>query len=120
MADVFNVNRLARIAVIVGAAVAFTASSANARGWFDRTQEDLSGGYVVAESRYGNGTVSGPVRFRRLGPQVRTPGGNWHYCRRTCAETLRVETIDFWDAQDNYGGTAAAECGVFGCLDLRF
>ncbi|MEQ8825460.1 MAG: hypothetical protein RIC14_13910 [Filomicrobium sp.] len=85
-------------------------------GW-RRQPEDLSRGYVVAESRYGNGTVSGPVRMRRLGPQVRLPGGTWQWCRRTCAETLRVESIDFWDSRQD--GVLTDECGIFGCLEIR-
>ncbi len=48
------------------------------------------------------------------GPQVRHPGGAWYYCRRSCSETLRVETVDVFEAQAGYG----AECGVLGCLDL--
>lgn len=85
-----------------------------------RLDEDLSRGYVVAESDYGNGRVTGAVRWTGLGPQVQLPGGNWEYCRRSCSETLRVETVDFWEAQQNFGGTFAAECGVFGCLELNF
>ena len=77
-------------------------------------------GIVVAESRFGNGVVAGPVRWQRLGPQVRLPGGTWVYCRRNCAETLRVETVDFWEAKGLGGGTFDNECGIFGCLELRW
>jgi hypothetical protein len=71
-------------------------------------------GYVVAESRFGHGTVSGPVRRSRTGFEVRMPGGTWIACRRSCSETLRVETVDFWE---NRGRNAIdSECGVFGCL----
>ena len=104
------------IALLACFGVGLIASAASAG--FRRAPEDLSQGYVVAESRYGNGTVSGPVRFRRLGPQVRLPGGTWEYCRRSCSETLRVETIDFWDSRDD--GVVTQECGVFGCLDFNF
>lgn len=68
------------------------------------------GDYVVAESRFGHGSVSGPVRPTSLGVyQVRLPGGTWIDCRRSCSETLRVETVDFWENQgrnriDNEGG----------------
>ncbi|MGH6816591.1 MAG: hypothetical protein ACREC6_12900 [Hyphomicrobiaceae bacterium] len=76
------------------------------------------GPYVVAESRFGHGTVAGPVRRTRLGYEVRLPGGSWIPCRRSCSETLRVETVDFFenkgkDAIDN-------ECGAFGCLSRSF
>jgi len=45
----------------------------------------LKKGYVVARSRFGNGSVSGPVRMTDLGPQVRLPGGTWEYCRRVAS-----------------------------------
>jgi hypothetical protein len=58
-------------------------------------------GYVTAESRYGhNGIVSGPVRRGPYGrPEVRMPGGTWIECGRSCRETLRRETVDFWYSQ---------------------
>jgi hypothetical protein len=59
-------------------------------------------GEVTAESRYGAQTVSGPVRRNdnnRL--EVRLPGGTWVECVRSCSDTLRRETVDFWQ---NYGG----------------
>jgi hypothetical protein len=53
--------------------------------------------YITVESRYGTQTVSGPVR---LGPQgrleVRMPGGTWIECGQSCRDTLRRETVDFW------------------------
>jgi hypothetical protein len=60
-------------------------------------------GEVTAESRYGSAqVVSGPVRRNgknRL--EVRLPGGTWIECARSCSETLRRQTVDFWQ---NYGG----------------
>jgi hypothetical protein len=54
-------------------------------------------GYVTAVSRYGAGTITAPVRINAHGrPEVRLPGGTWIECRRSCANTLRQETIDFW------------------------
>ena len=62
-------------------------------------------GYVTAESRYSGASVSGPVR---RGPQgrleVRLPGGTWIECGRSCSDTLRRETVDFWR---NHGGAPA-------------
>ena len=56
--------------------------------------------YVSAESRYGHGTVSGPVRpGHRGGYEVRMPGGTWIDCGRSCSETLRRETVDFWESR---------------------
>jgi hypothetical protein len=80
-----------------------------------------SGGFVVAHSKFGNGSVTGPVRATRLGRQVQLPGGTWEYCRRSCSETLRVSTVDFWE--NGTGGGAGAttnECGIFGCLEIRY
>jgi hypothetical protein len=61
-------------------------------------------GYVVAESRFGNGVVRGAVRRTSLGPQVQLPGGSWVYCKRSCSETLRAESVDFWEARQGPGG----------------
>lgn len=85
-----------------------------------RRRAEAAGDYVVAESRFGNGSVSGAVRNTELGPQVQLPSGHWEYCRRSCSETLRVETIDFSEknAQQLGGGGLANECGVFGCIEL--
>lgn len=79
------------------------------------------GDVAVAVSRYGNGTVSGPVRWTRVGYEVRKPNGTWIACRRSCSETLRVETVDFYETDGGTltgYGTMANECGIFGCLDF--
>lgn len=76
-------------------------------------------GYVTAESHYGNGSVKGPVRNTPVGRQVRLPHGTWVYCRTSCSETLRVETVDIFGDGDTMAGygTMQNECGVFGCLN---
>lgn len=58
-------------------------------------------GYVTAESRWGNGHVSGAVRPGRFGPEVQLPGGSWIHCVRSCSETLRKQTVDFWKSHGN-------------------
>ena len=108
----------AAVAAVVLGSLPLTVSQSLAFGYIN--DGSLERGYAIAESRYGNGTIRGRVRPTNLGPQVQTPGGNWVYCRRSCSETLRVETVDFWEAQQDYGGGLAAECGLFGCLDLGF
>lgn len=69
-------------------------------------------GYVTAHSRYGNGEVSAPVRLAQFGRQVKLPGGPWLYCEtnsllfdrnRPCSETLRRESIDFWETRSEDG-----------------
>jgi len=78
------------------------------------------GGWVVAYSHDGNGSIKAPWRDTPRGRQVRLPHGTWVYCRTSCSETLRVQTIDIW-ANVNNGtmigaGTIQNECGVLGCL----
>jgi hypothetical protein len=62
---------------------------------------------VTACSAFGKGCVSGPTRPARFGAEVRLPGGTWIGCARSCGETLRNETVDFWakrDAERGGGG----------------
>ncbi|MGE5267403.1 MAG: hypothetical protein ACM3L9_08570 [Deltaproteobacteria bacterium] len=84
----------------------------------DRGYNGLEQGFVVANSRFGNGSVKGAVRRARDGNQVQLPGGTWVYCRASCSETLRVETVDIFENQGSMigYGTAPLECGIFGCL----
>ncbi|MEO1280257.1 MAG: hypothetical protein AAFV69_00835 [Pseudomonadota bacterium] len=103
------------IALVTG--LAGHATIANAYG--NRGDDGLDRGYVLAESRHGNGSVSGRVRPSRLGPQVQLPSGHWEYCRRSCSETLRVETVDFWEGRADGEVGLSQECGVFGCLDIH-
>jgi hypothetical protein len=64
-------------------------------------------GVVIAESRYGSARVSGPTRVGARGRrEVRLPGGTWLECGRSCSETLRRETVDFWQGRDSRGGAA--------------
>lgn len=90
----------------VGAALLVSAVSTAEAG---RRSYDNNVPYVVAESRFGNGTIIGPVRRTRLGYQVRTPGGSWLDCQRSCAETLRVNTVDFWQNAQGAGTNGAID-----------
>jgi len=54
--------------------------------------------YVIAESDFGNGSVRGAVRPGRNGWQVRLPRGTWIDCVRSCSDTLRRQTVDFWES----------------------
>lgn len=78
--------------------------------------------YVVAHSEFGNGKIAAPVRRTRLGPQVRLPGGTWVYCAKSCSETLRVKTVDFWHSEEALGPNNAMthDGGVFGKLGITF
>lgn len=97
-----------RLVLTVVAAIASggSALAVQAQGYAPR------GGYVVAESRFGHGTVSGPVRETARGPQVRLPGGSWIYCRASCRETLREETVDFWETRTP-GSKGGSRFGLF-------
>lgn len=109
--------RASSMALAAVAGVALLAETAAAGGHGIRRNygdNGLERGTVTAVSRFGNGSVTAPVRMTANGPQVRHPGGAWYYCRRSCSETLRVETVDVFEAQAGYG----AECGVLGCLEL--
>jgi hypothetical protein len=77
---------------------------------------------VTAESRHGNGSVTGAVRAGRTGWEVQLPGGSWVGCRRSCEETLRVQTVDLFDTDGRMTGYGAFQnqCGIFGCLELRY
>ena len=54
---------------------------------------------------------------------MQLPGGAWTGCRRSCEETLRVQTVDL-TADDDHSlkgyGTLSRECGVFGCLHWEY
>lgn len=102
-----------RIALALAAVAAAIPAEA---GWRQRAAE---GDTAYAVSRHGNGTVSGPVRSVRNGYEVRLPGGTWIGCRTSCSETLRVESIDFFENDgrlSGYGGLNN-ECGIFGCIE---
>jgi len=78
------------------AAVFGDASAQRARdGEYARRAPDQ----VVAHSRWGHGSVSGPVRRGPNGWEVRMPRGTWLECKRSCSETLRLATVDFWETQ---------------------
>jgi hypothetical protein len=58
--------------------------------------------YVTAESRYSGASITAPVRVgARNRLEVRLPGGTWMHCEQSCSDTLRRETVDFWQ---NHGG----------------
>jgi len=86
----------------------------------DVSPSPYPGGFVIAKSRFNNGAMRGLVRRTALGWEVQPPNGRWIYCRRSCEETLRVETVDFFQTNAAGSGQLTNECGVFGCLDLKY
>ncbi len=97
----------------IALAVTLTAPAADASS--KRKVEGPATGYVTAESRYGPQTITAPVRVSAAGRrEVRLPGGTWIECRRSCSETLRQETIDFWHIRSNpYNGGGDDGPGYF-------
>jgi hypothetical protein len=93
-------------ALAIPLAASLMAPAADARSKRRAEAEPRATGYVTAESRYGSGTITAPVRISANGRrEVRLPGGTWIECRRSCSETLRQETIDFWHIRSNpYNG----------------
>jgi hypothetical protein len=107
---------LALFAAVIGIGASLSEAGAQSRG-IGRDH----GGVATAESRFGHGTVTGPVRIGRAGNrEVMLPGGTWIACGRNCAETLRVESIDFWENKGAGQGRTDNECGLFGCLGRKF
>lgn len=108
-----------RLIMTIGLAAAVEATAPTPAAAGRRTTGGESS--VTAESRHGNGSVSGAVREgTRGGLEVRLPSGSWTACRRSCSETLRVQTLDFWENQGGLigAGTIHNECGIFGCLEI--
>ena len=67
--------------------------------------EARSGGTVTACSRYGNGCYTAAVRPGKWGPEMRLKGGTWIECRGSCKDTLREETVDFFETlRERSGG----------------
>lgn len=60
---------------------------------------------VTAQSRYGNGSVTGAVRINPRGfPEVRLPSGYWADCEGDCSRTLRRLHLDFWETIEEESG----------------
>jgi hypothetical protein len=102
-----KLQTVARTLLILAAAgMATTPADAARRG------AERGYGYVTAESRYGSGTVTAPVRPGRNGrAEVRLPGGTWIECAFSCRDTLRRETVDFWKSREWPYGSAGDGVG---------
>jgi hypothetical protein len=89
---------VASMAMVLTASLTVPAADARTK----RRAEEPPAGFVTAESRYSSQTITAPVRISASGRrEVQLPGGTWIECRRTCADTLRQETIDFWHIRNN-------------------
>jgi len=82
-----------------------------------RPRSEARYAYITVESRYGTGTVTGAVRQGPNGRlEVRLPGGTWLECGQSCHETLRRETVDFWQGRGYPRGGSDGP----GYLNFRF
>ena len=61
-----------------------------------RREKDTGSG-VTACSRYGKGCISAATRRGSVEREVRLPGGTWIGCKLDCRETLREESVDFFE-----------------------
>ncbi len=90
-------------AVVSAAVMLSMAGAADAQS---RKQSRGEGqGVVKACSIYGNGCTSAPIRRASYDYEFRLPGGTWISCRQSCQDTLRRETVDFWETQRENGGS---------------
>lgn len=86
-------------AVAIVAAGVLTLAEGTAAQGSHRRRVSTASPYVVAESDYGKGSVTGAVREGHRGIlQVQMPNGSWIDCVRSCSETLRRATVDFWES----------------------
>lgn len=93
---------LATMATLLVAATGLASLTADAKP--RRGGYDPGYGYVTADSRYGGPSITAPVRYGPHGRlEVRLPGGTWIECGRSCRDTLRRETVDFWQSRGPFG-----------------
>jgi hypothetical protein len=82
-------HAVAALAVVTGGLVVL-AESAQAR-------PQRQAASVRVCSLYGKGCISAPVRPGQFDYEVRLPGGTWISCARDCKQTLREQTVDFFE-----------------------
>jgi hypothetical protein len=92
---------------LLGSAVAvcgLTADASVAAADFLNRQERTTG-IVTACSTYGHfECYKAPWRRGKFGPEMRLRGGTWIDCAGDCRDTLRQQTVDFWDEQKRNSG----------------
>lgn len=60
---------------------------------------------ITACSTNGHGCTSAPTRRGKWGLEMRLKGGTWIDCESDCEDTLRRQTVDFWDTLRETGGS---------------
>ncbi|MGQ0674096.1 MAG: hypothetical protein ACT4N2_14640 [Hyphomicrobium sp.] len=94
-------NRRSMVLGVVTAALLAQWPFAFAIGSDAEARQSRARAGVVACSRYGNGCVAASVRRGRLADEMLTKRGRRIDCRGDCRETLREETVDFWETQND-------------------
>ncbi len=97
---------LAAAAAAIAVGIATPASAHDRAHKSSRDTSRPAGSHVItACSTYGHhGCETAVVRYTKLGPQYRRPGGSWTWCETDCRDTLRRHTVDFWDTQTESSG----------------
>lgn len=91
-------NRALEIASFLAVSGILTLALAGAADAAKASKKSKSAaGTVTAVSLANRATITAPVRSSRWGQEVRLPGGTWIDCQQDCRETLRNNTVDFWE-----------------------
>lgn len=90
-----RLGRVSSYSAIIGVAALLIATAAG-NGLAAKKKRYGGCRQIKVTSNYTADTVSGCVRYGRRGPEVRLPSGAWIPCHFGCADTLRSQSIDFW------------------------
>jgi hypothetical protein len=88
--EAVNMLKAASLILLASATVLLPAAA-------EARRERDTGSSVTSCSRYGKGCISAPTRRGNVEREVRLPGGTWIGCKMDCRETLREESIDFFE-----------------------
>ncbi|MFV0298541.1 MAG: hypothetical protein ACK5JT_20765 [Hyphomicrobiaceae bacterium] len=100
-------------AVMLNGTLAVATADAQSSRRHGHKQHAYQQRYVVAESDWGKGSVRGAVRRWKHGWQVQMPRGTWIDCVRSCSETLRRATVDYWETVGGPWGAKDEGPGYF-------
>ena len=86
-------SKVLRIALLAALALGTAPTSADAKS-------RARGKTVTACSWWGNGCYTAPVRKAPMTQKMRLKGGTWIDCNGDCRRSLREQTVDFWETQN--------------------
>lgn len=96
----FSGSRLIVAMLLAGAGSIAIANTMPAAAASKKAEQVRAASTVTAVSVKTRQTITAPVRRGQWGDEVRLPGGTWIDCKSDCRETLRQETVDFWERQE--------------------